>query len=32
MKREKENHIILIKEKDMGDQFFIWSISVSTSI
>ena len=32
MKREKENHIILIKEKDMGDQFFIWSIIVSTSI
>ena len=32
MKREKENQIILAKEKDMDDQFFIWSIIVSTSI
>ena len=31
MKREKENHI-LIKEEGMGDQFFMWSIIVSTSI
>ena len=32
MKREKENQIILAKEKDMDDQFFIWSIIVSTSM
>ena len=32
MKREKENQIIPAKEKDMDDQFFIWSIIVSTSI
>ena len=32
MKREKENQIILAKEKDMDDQFFSWSIIVSTSI
>ena len=29
MKREKENQIILAEEKDMDDQFFIWSIIVS---
>ena len=28
MKREKENQIILAKEKDMEDQFFILSIIV----
>ena len=32
MKREKENQIILAKEKDMVNQFFIWSIIISTSI
>ena len=26
MKKEKENQIILAKEKDMDDPFFIWSI------
>ena len=32
MKREMENQIILAKEKDLDDQFFIWSIIVSTSM
>ena len=32
MKREKGESDYTGKEKDMDDQFFIWSIIVSTSI